>query len=195
MLLSMQSAKPLIVAGVITFAAAAAAAQAAPPTATPVPHTVTCGDGTTDNSNAKSPCGTHGGVKKNAKPKAAHVPSTAAASAAAATPATKIMSPRDPASPTKIMTPAAGGIGQTTEMKMDKAAQTNAAGGVGNTAVEKEGQMSKTPAGGIGQTQVIKGETAVKCKDGSYSKAEHAKDRCAANGGVAVPGAAKPTPP
>ena len=182
-------ARQLVAAGAIIFAAAAAAAQAAPP------RTVTCGDGTTDNSNAKSPCGTHGGVKKNAKPKPAHVPSTAAASAAAATPATKIMSPRDPASPTKIMTPATGGIGQTTEMKMDKAAQTNAAGGVGNTSVEKEGQMSKTPGGGIGQTQVIKGETTVKCKDGSYSKAEHAKDRCAANGGVAVPGAAKPTPP
>jgi hypothetical protein len=103
------------------------------------------------------------------------------------------------------MTKSAGGVGNTAVMKegqMNKAAGgvgntevakvAPAAGGVGNTEVIKGN--SPAPAGGIGATQVIKGETAVKCKDGTYSKAEHAKDRCAANGGVAVPGASKPTP-
>lgn len=190
-------------AGVITFAAAAAAAQAAPASTAPTPHTVTCGDGTTDNSAVKSPCSGHGGVKKNAQPKPAHVPLTAAASAAAAAPPTKIMTP------TKVYDPAAGGVGNTA---VEKEGQMNkAAGGIGNTTVQKEGQMNKTAggvgttevvkmnsaaAGGVGQTQVIKGDASVKCKDGTYSaKAAHAKDQCVNHGGVSMTGGTKTTPP
>jgi hypothetical protein len=207
MSITIRQPRLFVVAGVITFAAASAAGQAAPPapvSTRPTPHTVTCGDGTTDNSGVKSPCSGHGGVKKNAQPKPANVPTTAAASAAVSGTGTKITSPRDPATPTKILTPEAGGIGNTAVMKEGQV--NKAAGGVGNTAVEKEGQMNKAAGGvgttevvkmapgGVGTTQVIKGETAVKCKDGTYSKAEHAKDRCVANGGVASPGASKPTP-
>jgi hypothetical protein len=173
------STRALIATGALFFAAVSSAQQA--------PHSVTCVDGTTDMSNAKSPCNGHGGIKPargavavNAAPAAGAVAvNTPGSTSSTTSPAHTKPKPKPAPPPAPGSSTTLNGGTKIESSPRDPAApqkiSTAASGGIGNTEVKKVAPAS-VGSGGVGNTAVHKegqlggtGNTAVE-KEGQMNK-------------------------
>jgi membrane protein involved in colicin uptake len=163
------------------------------PAAAAAAKTVICKDGSTDEAGRGS-CSGHGGVDKVATEKAeakalkAEKAEKAKAEKAKAKEAAEEKSAKAKAEKAKAKEAAeekaAKGKEKAEKVKQDAGAKAEHATKSASSAAEKPAAAAKETKGSMEKADPAKGPPTARCKDGSFSYAEHHTGACSNHGGV-----------